>query len=235
MSANSSKRSAAVTPAADVDALIQGAGQGTRLGLGPKAFVSLGEQTLLERVVATMSAVAGRVIVAVPANDVGRANDLVGGPRVSVIAGGEQRVETFRKIEAQSTAPWLILHEVTHPLATVDLAARVLAAARRVGCAVAAVPNDVSIYGSDGVLRATPGKAMMLQKPIAFRKDAIGAGLRAISDVALAENLGVLEILKRGGVTVEFVLGSSANFKITTAADLALACAVALQERQHPS
>jgi 2-C-methyl-D-erythritol 4-phosphate cytidylyltransferase len=223
-----------VTPAPDVEALIQGAGQGTRLGLGPKAFVLLGGKTLLERAVATVSAVAARVIVAVAPEDVARASALVGGSQVNVIAGGDRRTATLRKLVTKSTAPWLMLHEVTHPLADVELAAEVLAAARRAGCAVAAMPNDVSIYAKSGARRALPGEAVMLQKPIAFRRETINAGFEIVGD-AESSDLGVLEILMRAGAAAEFVPGCSTNFKITTAADLALARAVVAQERQDTS
>ncbi|HLL90948.1 MAG TPA: NTP transferase domain-containing protein, partial [Tepidisphaeraceae bacterium] len=43
-----------VPPRAHVTALILGAGDGLRLGLGPKAFVQLERRTLLERAVAAV-------------------------------------------------------------------------------------------------------------------------------------------------------------------------------------
>src|SRR5436309_668066 len=59
-------------PQADVEAIVQGAGRGVRLGLGPKAFIVLAGRTLLERAVSTMLAVAARVTVAVSAADLDR-------------------------------------------------------------------------------------------------------------------------------------------------------------------
>ena len=64
--------------AADVEAIISAAGQGTRLGLGPKAFVLLAGRTLLEHAVTTMLSVAARVTVAVPSADLAHAEHLVG-------------------------------------------------------------------------------------------------------------------------------------------------------------
>jgi 2-C-methyl-D-erythritol 4-phosphate cytidylyltransferase len=219
-------------PTADVEAIIPAAGQGTRLGLGPKAFISLEGQTLLERVVATMSAVAAHVIVAVAEGDVERANSLVGGPRVSVIAGGQRRSETLRKLVARSTAPWLLLHDIVHPFVSVELACRVLAAARHAECAAAAVPNFEFTYGIDGAIRAAPGEVMIVQKPIAFRQSAISTGYRILGNAESAGDLGALEILARAGVTATFVPGYSSNLKITTAADLTLARAVAALEKR---
>ena len=57
-----------------IEALIKAGGMGDRLGIGPKAFVRLGGQTLLERAVRTMLAVATKVLVAVPADPSRRIN-----------------------------------------------------------------------------------------------------------------------------------------------------------------
>ena len=51
---------------ADTTALVAAAGIGSRLGLGPKAFLVLDGETLLQRVCATARAVAPAVRVAVP-------------------------------------------------------------------------------------------------------------------------------------------------------------------------
>ena len=49
----------------DIDAIVLAAGRGSRLGLGPKAWLTLGGRTLLDRAVATMGAVAGSVTAGV--------------------------------------------------------------------------------------------------------------------------------------------------------------------------
>jgi 2-C-methyl-D-erythritol 4-phosphate cytidylyltransferase len=218
--------------AGDVDALIQAAGQGTRLGLGPKAFVLLDGQTLLQRAVVTMSAVAARVIVAVAGNDVDQATQLVGAPNVSIIAGGDRRSDTFRKLIAKSTAPWLLLHDIAHPFVSIELARQVLALAEITQCAAAAVPNADFLYGHDGQIRALPGEVMIVQKPIAFQKQAATAALGLIGD-EVAEDLGVLEVLARAGVKASFVPGYASNYKITTSDDLTLAFALLTSERQR--
>ena len=70
----------------EVDALVLAAGRGARLGLGPKAWLSLGGRTLLERAVAIMRDVAGRVIVGVAADELPRARALCGD--ADVVPGG---------------------------------------------------------------------------------------------------------------------------------------------------
>lgn len=208
------------------EALIQAAGQGTRLGLGPKAFVTIEGQTLLERAVATVSAVAGHVIVAVAPDDLDRACQLVGTSGVSVIAGGDRRSDTFRTLVARSASPWLLLHDIAHPLVSVDLARRVMDSVEFTGCAAAAMPNVDFLYDTGGSLRALPGELMIVQKPVAFSQSAAIAGLRLVRDAGLAEDPGVLEVLSLAGVKATFVPGYSTNFKITTAEDLILARAL---------
>jgi 2-C-methyl-D-erythritol 4-phosphate cytidylyltransferase len=69
-----------------VEAIVLAAGQGERLGLGPKAWLSLEGRTLLERAVATMRQVVERVIVGVAREDIERAGRLCG-PAAVVVPG----------------------------------------------------------------------------------------------------------------------------------------------------
>lgn len=221
-------------PDADVEAIIQAAGQGERLGLGPKAFVVLSGKTLLERAVATMLDVARGVCVAVPSVDVARASALVGGPRVTVIAGGDSRAETFRGLIAASRAPWLVLHDVVHPFVDAAITRQIVSTARQDGAAAAALPNSEFAYGCDGRLLGRPGEVMAVQKPIAFRRSAAEQGLRLAAGAGSPRDPGALEVLALAGVRVRFVVGSPTNIKITTADDLSLARAIASIETCRP-
>lgn len=217
-----------VAPA--VEALIQAAGWGRRLRQGPKAFLRLGAETLLERAVATMSEVADKIIVAVNEDDLGRARELINGPNVSILAGGSSRSETFSRLVSHSSAPWLLLHDVVHPFVTAALAERVLAAARVAGCAAAAIANTEFIHHANGALAARPGEVMIVLKPVAFQRSAILLGQTSARPADASGDLGVLELLALAGVTPTFVKAPSHNFKITTMDDLRLARALAAQE-----
>ena len=212
--------------APDVEAIIQGAGQGTRLGLGPKAFVMLAGRTLLERAVTTMRLVATRVTVAVPAADRSRAEDLVGDASTRVIAGGTRRIDTLASLVGAATAPWLLLHDVAHPFVTAELARCVLGEARRSGAAVAPLSNVDFLFGKDGMLRAQPGELLAAQKPVAFlRADALRGFTAAERTPAgyLATDAGALGILALAGRKVTFVPGHPMNGKLTTPDDFELA------------
>ncbi len=221
-----------------VQALIQAAGDGSRLGLGPKAFVSLAGRTLLEHAIGIFHGIADSVIAAVPAGEMARAQALAGGHGVAMIAGGSSRSDTTRRLVAASTAPWLLLHDVVHPFATPDLVSAVLAAARAHGAAAPGVPNTEFLYGRDGVLRYAPGALLVGQKPVGFSRQAV-EGAYAALDAAkgLAPPAGdpsLLDVLARAGIRTKFVAGSARNIKITGPADLAFAEALLASERLQP-
>lgn len=201
-------------PANDVQALIQAGGQGSRLGLGPKAFLVLDGRTLLERAVAAMRAVASQVTVAVPAADVARAQRLLG-ESAQVIAGGPQRSDTLRALIGAAGAPWLLLHDVVHPFVGAVLSRRVLGEARRSGAAVAGLTNTEFMFGPDGQVKAAPGELFTMQKPVACRRVDLLRGLQAQAGAGAARDPSVLQILALAGQPVSFVAGHPANHKLT--------------------
>jgi 2-C-methyl-D-erythritol 4-phosphate cytidylyltransferase len=208
----------------EVEAIVEAAGAGERLGRGPKAFLTLGEATLLERAVAAVSGVARRVIVAVRPDDVGRARDVCGAGAV-VIAGGATRRETLCILVDAARAPWLVLHDVVHPFATLALARHVLATARGRGAAVAAVLSTSSAYHSvrgREVTRIAAGSLWLTRKPWAFRRDAFLRGLAGPGEPH--EGLG--GFLTRAGEEIALVPTEPWNLKITTADDWRLAEAI---------
>lgn len=213
-------------PAPDVEAIIPAAGQGTRLGLGPKAFVLLAGPTLLEHAVTMMLSVVARVTVAVPSADLAHAEHLVGGPSVRVIAGGMRRIDTLRALVGAATSPWLLLQDVVHPFVTKELARRVIEEARRAGAAAAALSNVDFLYRMDGTLHAMPGSVVAVQKPVAFRRADAARGFAEADRTASGRpvpDLGAVDILALVGQSVAFVPGHALNYKLTTPDDLELA------------
>jgi len=207
----------------DVQGLVQAAGSGNRLGLGPKAFVQLGGRTLLEHSVALLEPHVASVIVAVPPGDIARANALVASPRIRVIAGGESRSQTTRLLIAQSEGAWLVLHDAVHPFPGAELITSLLSEARRSGAAAPGLINSEFLYRRDGVLLHAPGQVLTGQKPVVFSRAAALAGYDALADNGLDEDPSFLDILELGGVRTTFLPGSPTNIKITTPDDLRLA------------
>jgi 2-C-methyl-D-erythritol 4-phosphate cytidylyltransferase len=205
-----------------VQALIQAAGDGSRLGLGPKAFVMLGGRTLLERAVDLFRGKVDGIVVAVPAAEIARAQALAGGD-VVVIAGGARRSETTRRLVAAATAPWLLLHDVVHPFAPADLIERVLAAAYAHRASAPGIANSEFLYDRDGRPLHAPGQVLIGQKPVAFAREAALAAFAVCDGPCAAEDPSLLDVFERAGLRTKFVEGSARNLKITGPADLALA------------
>ncbi len=207
-----------------VDGIVLAAGRGDRLGLGPKAWLELGGQTLLERAVTTLRAVVDRVIVGVAAEDLARAAPLVGRETV-VVAGGATHRETMLAAFRAGAAPLVLIHDVAHPFVTAALAGRVLEAAREHGAAVAAVRSDSSVYREvEGAPpeRFGPGEVWLVRRPFAARRAVFA---RAVTTGGTDEGLGVL--LDREGLWPRIVPAPPWNVKITTPEDWALARAIA--------
>ena len=143
----------------------------------------------------------------------------------AVIAGGATRqASVFAALSAIHPAPDLVVvHDGARPFATLDLLDRVIAAARRTGAAIAAVPVK------DTIKQATPAQLIertlpreqlwAAQTPQAFSYQLLVAAhtkahadkLHATDDAALVERLGA---------PVELVMGAYGNIKVTTPEDL---------------
>ncbi|WP_177228228.1 IspD/TarI family cytidylyltransferase [Hyphomicrobium facile] len=214
-----------------VQALIQAAGSGVRLGLGPKAFVRLDDCTLLERAVRLANRVAASTIVAVPASEIERATALVGAEGVRIIPGCSSRSETTRRLIAEATAPWLLLHDVVHPFVDLDLVERLLGEAARSGAAAPGLPNSEFLYDRSGALLHGPEDVLIGQKPVVFSREAVLAGYAFSPASDGSSDPSLLDILERGGVRTTFVAGRSTNIKITTEDDLLLAKALIEREK----
>jgi 2-C-methyl-D-erythritol 4-phosphate cytidylyltransferase len=209
-----------------VQALIQAAGSGSRLGQGPKAFVVLDGRTLLERAIDIVRDVAEGVIVAVPAAEIARTRALVAGDGVTVIAGGASRSETTRRLVTQATAPWLLLHDVVHPFATAALVREVLEAAYLHRASAAGVANTEFQYDRNGELLHAPGDVLIGQKPVAFAREAVEAAYKACRESPASNDPSLLEVLALAGIRTKFVQGSARNIKITGPAELEIAQAM---------
>ncbi len=209
----------------DIDAIVLAAGQGRRLGLGPKTWLALGGRTLIERAVTVMRQVTDRVIVGVATGDVERARALCG-PGAVVVPGGVTHRETMLAALQAGRAPLVLVHDVAHPFVSPELAKAVIAVARERGAAVAAVPGTSSAYrvapGAAPMRLASAGEVWLVRRPFAFRRDDFARGVElAAADAPLSV------ILARVGVSTALVPAPSWNIKLTTPDDWTVAQALA--------
>lgn len=206
-----------------VQALIQAAGSGTRLGRGPKAFVILDGKTLVEHAVELCQEVTDSVIVAVPAEDISKTQSLVGQDGVRIIECGSSRSETTRRLIAVATAPWLLLHDVVHPFASSSLVESLIDAANKHGAAAPGLPNTEYLYDQTGNLLHAPGEVLVGQKPVVISRDAVELAYQKTEAMTATREPSLIQLLELVGIRTKFVPGDPMNLKISESTDLKLA------------
>lgn len=202
-----------------VSALIPAAGSGTRLGMGPKAFVQLRGVPLVELAVRSFAGRADELIVALPPAEIDEARAF--GWEARIIPGGATRQESVAALTAAATGELLVVHDAARPFLTPQVLSRVLTAAKRVGASSAALtPADTLISAGDGGV-IDRELVRLVQTPQAFRRELLlRAHERARRDGFEATDDATL--VRRLGQRVELVEGSPLLTKLTSSAELGL-------------
>lgn len=210
---------------ANTTALIAAAGIGSRLGLGPKAFLRLGNQSLLARVAGTANVVADSIVAAIPLGFESEARREVP-DRVRLIEGGESRQQSFANLLAHAETEYVLLLDIARPLVSVDLCERVLSAAAIHGAAGAYVPALVPAARLDaegGVVEAYASDQYHLpQMPQAFRRHVLVDVLARAKAQGLQRQT-VWQLAVALGIRLQAVRGEPGNIKITEPVDWVLA------------
>lgn len=214
-------------------AILVAAGRGERMGASrPKAFLSLGGQTLLERSARALGAapsVTG-VVAVVPADAIDEARELCEGLSrpCQVVAGGARRQDSVRAGLDALPAGFdgvVLVHDAARPLVTVELVEAVVRGAEEHGAAIPVVPVADTIKEVDaGRVASTVDRARLAaaQTPQGFRREVLTRAYeKAFADgvVVTDESMAV----ERLGLPVACVAGSERNRKLTTPDDLAWA------------
>ncbi len=218
-----------------VAAIVPAAGSGKRLGSKtPKPFVRLSGKPLLVHTLQSLkkSFTFSEIILAVHPRQMQSARRLLARNRlgaVQVVAGGKTRSESVRNaaVSASKHSQWLLVHDAARPFLTQALVQRLLAAARRTGAAICALPATATVKKvkiKSLIVRGTLNREeiFLAQTPQVFRKKVLldryrrlGAGaLRFTDEAALFDG---------SGVDIKVVPGDAKNIKITTRADKDLA------------
>jgi 2-C-methyl-D-erythritol 4-phosphate cytidylyltransferase / 2-C-methyl-D-erythritol 2,4-cyclodiphosphate synthase len=208
-----------------IAAIIAAAGSGERFGGAiPKALIQLGDRTLIEHAVSSISTVADQIIVTAPAGFEKQIQGLVG-EGVTVVTGGATRSESVRigLSKVLCDAEYVLIHDAARALASPALAEKIVTALKSGDVAVIpglAQTDTVKIVGEDGIVKATPDRTSMrrIQTPQGFTygliNQAHSAAGEATDDAALVEALGK---------PVRIIDGEERALKITTPADMATA------------
>lgn len=221
-------------------AIIVAAGSGTRLGFGePKAFVKLGGRAMLWYSLAAIAQAKSitEAVIAVPAGMETAAREQTSnapGLRipVKIAPGGAERQDSVRIALALTSveSEIVVIHDAARPFADPALFQKCIEAAARSGGAIAAiaVADTLKRAATGVVITATVPRAGLYQAqtPQAFRRKLLAAAHeRAVRERIIATDDA--DLVEQIGGRVEIVEASALNLKITTAADLAIAEALA--------
>lgn len=221
-----------------VSAIIAAGGRGQRFGSStPKQFLSIGDQSVLERSVSLFLAhpQVDEVVVALPP-------DVVAAPPryltdaakpVRIVAGGARRQDSvlnaFRAVDGRADV--VVIHDAARPFASQDLIARTIAAAAESGAALAAVAARDTVKRANGatpafVAETIPRDTIFLaQTPQAFTRAVLQQALAAgESSPDVTDEAALAEL---AGHPVRLVEGEQTNLKITTPEDLPVVNAIA--------
>jgi 2-C-methyl-D-erythritol 4-phosphate cytidylyltransferase len=154
------------------------------------------------------------------------------GKRVHIVEGGEHRQESvahaLAKVDANDD-DIVLVHDAVRPFVDQEIIGNVIAAAEKYGAALAGFPAidtvkqvDRTADGAIVVATLPRERVVLAQTPQGFR---FGLLRKAFEEAEAEGFLGTDEssLVERGGHTVEVVMGSARNIKITTPADLELA------------
>ncbi len=211
-------------------AILVAAGHGERMRASrPKAFLSLGGRSLLERAALAFETARSvdAIVAVVPPSETRRAEELLASLTKlrGVVPGGARRQDSVlegMKVAPEGFAGLVLVHDAARPLIDVALIEAVLSAARETG---AALP----VLGlADTVKRVREGRVIetldrselgAAQTPQAFRFALLARAYEeAFRDrVVLTDEAMAVE---RIGETVTAIPGEALNRKITTPEDL---------------
>lgn len=206
-----------------VAGLLAAAGQGLRLAAGPKAFVKVGDRTLLQWSVDALQLVVEEVVVAVAEADVARARQLV--PGVRVVAGAETRQGTVARLVRSTSAELVLVHDAARPFLPAAVARRVLEGARLHGAATASLPLADTIVEVDSGATLDRDRLRAVQTPQGFVRSLLEEA-HARAETERFDATDDAALVRRLGRHVELVDGSPLLHKITTREDLRLASAL---------
>ncbi|MEM7775083.1 MAG: bifunctional 2-C-methyl-D-erythritol 4-phosphate cytidylyltransferase/2-C-methyl-D-erythritol 2,4-cyclodiphosphate synthase [Pseudomonadota bacterium] len=226
-----------------IAALIVAAGRGARMDLSaaresearaPKQYLVIGGQTVLRRTIDVFDRhPAVDSILVITHRDDGElyaAATVRCGPKLlPTVHGGSTRqssVQNGLKALAAASPEIVLIHDAARPFVSHDEISGAIAAAKKTGGAIVAIPLADTLKRADAgnhVIETLPRDGLWrAATPQAFRyEDILAAHAEAANvDVAFTDDAAVAE---HAGLPVSLVPGRPENFKLTTREDLAMA------------
>jgi 2-C-methyl-D-erythritol 4-phosphate cytidylyltransferase/2-C-methyl-D-erythritol 2,4-cyclodiphosphate synthase len=205
-----------------VAVIIPAGGSGERLGAKiPKALVQLGGKTLIEHAVANMSPIANQIIVAAPKGFELEFQTLLGS-EVTVVTGGATRTLSVKRAldQVDSENEFVLVHDAARPLASTELALRIIDSLRAGERAVIpglTVSDTIKRIDDDNYVTKTPTRSKLraIQTPQGFTRKLLMKAHSSADD--FTDDAGLVE---DRGVAVKVIHGEERALKITTLLDL---------------
>jgi 2-C-methyl-D-erythritol 4-phosphate cytidylyltransferase/2-C-methyl-D-erythritol 2,4-cyclodiphosphate synthase len=205
-----------------VAVIIPAGGSGERLGAKiPKALVQLGGKTLIEHAVANMSPIANQIIVAAPKGFELQFQTLLGS-EVTVVTGGATRTLSVKRAldQVDSENEFVLVHDAARPLASTELALRIIDSLRAGERAVIpglTVSDTIKRIDDDNYVTKTPTRSKLraIQTPQGFTRKLLMKAHSSADD--FTDDAGLVE---DRGVAVKVIHGEERALKITTLLDL---------------
>lgn len=223
-----------------VACIVVAAGRGERLGAGPKAYVRLGERTLVAHAVgAAREAGVDEVVVVLPADRMAHPATTDDVPRdVAQVAGGATRQESVAAGLAvlPDDVDVILVHDAARALMPAAVFRAVVAAVRAGhGAVVPALPvTDTLRLLAPGPGERSPrrDRLVAVQTPQGFDRRVLTRAHATAVDGGLAtDDAGLAEAT---GVAVHVVPGHEHGFKVTRPLDLVFARALLAERSDAP-
>lgn len=210
-------------PFDDLSILIPAAGVGERLGLGPKALLTLNGEPLIVWITRKALKLSSEVIITAPPGMHSMFRALC--PDCIIIDGGDTRQSSVENLAKRATRPYVIIHDVARPFVSLQLFIDVYNKAREAGCAGTFLTPDIPVAVIEqglvvkGYRRDQVG---VFQGPQAFRRDIL-LDIVAKANQYNWDEQSTLQLALRAEIPIAVVEGEKNNIKLTTPEDWQLA------------
>ncbi len=203
--------------------VIPAAGNGERLGLGPKAMLLLQEKPLVQWVSNKALRLTDEVIIATPPGLCNTIQERC--PDSRCIEGGESRQESVGLLLECATREWVLTADITRPFTSLDLYDSVLTAAKTTGAAGAFMAHEVAVAQlANGKIKQIikSEETGLFQAPQAFSRQLL-VDVYKQAEIHRWQEQSTLELVLRAGYSATPVPGEKNNIKITSEIDWKLA------------
>ncbi len=188
--------------------LVVAGGMGTRLGLGPKAFLKLDKDNLLQRGVSNLSGFVDRILVGVPSGCLKKAEKQLGDV-AEVYPGGKSRQETIKLLFKRTKEEIIVIYDIVRPFTSKELLRKVIESALRFEACGTFMNSSLPVFLSekDFAISSIPrNKILIPQSPQAFRREILERAFE-FADKNNIEEQTLYELVLKIGVKVYIVMG----------------------------